>query len=275
MGVFEDLRYPEEDLEMLKSYRLLDDDFMTVVFKQNIEASELLLNIILQRSDIKVLSVETQVDEKNPVVGGRSITLDIFAVDSDGRHFDVEVQRADKGADPHRARFHSSILDTRMLKETQGFRELRDSYVIFITENDVMKHGLPMYHADRVIKELNQDLKDGSHIIYVNGAYKNDTDPVGKLMHDFRCRSAVDMFYSELAEPVRYYKETEGGQYTMCKAMEERIHKAEETVKESTRIETLLDSVKSLMKTLNMTIDQAMNALTISDEDRALIMKKF
>ena len=141
--------------------------------------------------------------------GGRSITLDIFAVDSDGRHFDVEVQRADKGADPHRARFHSSILDTRMLKETQDFRELRDSYVIFITENDVMKHGLPMYHADRVIKELNQDLKDGSHIIYVNGAYKNDTDPVGKLMHDFRCRSAVDMFYSELAEPVRYYKETE------------------------------------------------------------------
>ena len=187
----------------------------------------------------------------------------------------MEVQRADKGADPHRARFHSSILDTRMLKETQDFRELRDSYVIFITENDVMKHGLPMYHADRVIKELNQDLKDGSHIIYVNGAYKNDTDPVGKLMHDFRCRSAVDMFDSELAEPVRYYKETEGGQYTMCKAMEERIHKAEETVKESTRIETLLDSVKSLMKTLNMTIDQAMNALTISDEDRALIMKKF
>lgn len=71
MGVFEDLRYPEEDLEMLKSYRLLDDDFMTVVFKQNIEASELLLNIILQRSNIKVLSVETQVDEKNPVVGGQ------------------------------------------------------------------------------------------------------------------------------------------------------------------------------------------------------------
>lgn len=62
---------------------------------------------------------------------------------------------------------------------------------------------------------------DGSHIIYVNGSYKNDVDPVGRLMHDFRCTSAVDMFYPELAKPVRHFKETEGGRSQVCKAMEE------------------------------------------------------
>ena len=266
MANLNDLKHLEEDLQILRDYRLLDDDFMTIVFKENIKATELLLKVILQRTDIKVVSVETQVDEKNPIVGGRSIILDILAEDEEGRRFDVEVQRADKGADVHRARFHSSTLDTRMLKEAQDFKDLRDSYVIFITENDVMRRDLPMYHIKRKIEELGTDFGDGSHIVYVNGAYKNDADPVGKLMHDFRCTSAIDMFYDELAEPVRFFKETEGGQYTMCKAMEERINKA--------RIDTLTETIKSLMDSMKWTAEQAMTAMKISDADKLILMRK-
>lgn len=54
-----------------------------------------------------------------------------------------------------------------------------------------------------------------------NGSYKDNSDPVGKLMHDFRCTSAADMFYQELANPVRHFKETEGGRNQVCKVMEE------------------------------------------------------
>ena len=42
----------KEDLQVLKGLRLLDDDFMTVVFEQNIEATELLLKIILRKEGI-------------------------------------------------------------------------------------------------------------------------------------------------------------------------------------------------------------------------------
>ncbi len=45
----------------------------------------------------------------------------------------------------------------------------------------------------------------------MNGSYKNDNDPVGRLMHDFRCLSSADMFYPVLARQVKYFKETEGG----------------------------------------------------------------
>ena len=135
--------------------------------------------------------------------------MDIYAEDSEGKVYDIEVQRADAGADAHRARFHSSMIDTKMLKEKQKFKEIHDSYVIFITENDVMDMGLPLYHVERTITETGKLFNDGSHIIYVNGSYKNDEDPVGRLMHDFRCTSAVDMFYPELAKPVRHFKETE------------------------------------------------------------------
>jgi hypothetical protein len=213
----------EENLKLLAGFRLMDDDFMTIVFDRNIEATEFILNIILERTDLKVLEVVAQREYKSPIANGRTIELDIYARDADGKIYDIEVQRADAGADVHRARFHSSILDTKMLKSGQKFKEIHDSYVIFITENDYMKMGLPMYHIERTVQESNTLFGDGSHIIYVNGNYKNNDDPVGKLMHDFRCTSAMDMFYDELKKPVRHFKETEGGRSQVCKAMEDRI----------------------------------------------------
>lgn len=266
MADSKELQFNEEDLQILEGFRLLDDDFMTMVFQENKEAAQLLLNILLKREDIEVVEVVTQKEEKNPVIGGRSIVLDIFAKDSVGRNYDVEVQRQDEGADVHRARYHSSILDTRMLKEKQKFKEIHDSYVVFITENDTMGMGLPMYHIERTIRESGALFNDGSHIIYVNGAYYNDEDPIGRLMHDFRSTKASDMFYSELAKQVRYFKETEGGQKKMCKAIED--------MRKKERTETMIDNIKALMESMKWTAEQAMNAMKISDDDRALLIKR-
>ena len=252
-----------EDLKILDGFCLLDDFFMTVVFDQNIGATEFVLNIILGRDDLEVIEVVAQRDYKNPIPGGRSIRLDIYAKDSEGKVYDIEVQNENAGADVHRARFHSSMLDTKMLK----FREIHDSYVIFITKSDYMKMGLPMYHVERTVRETGALFGDGSHIIYMNGSYKDDSDPVGKLMHDFRCTSSEDMFYRELAKPVAYFKETEGGRSQLCKTMEERIDKE--------RIETLFDVVKNLMETMKMTAEQAMVTLKISDADRAALSRRF
>lgn len=257
----------KENLKMLAGFRLLDDDFMTMVFDRNIEATELVLNIILGRNDMKVLEVTAQREYKSPVTGGRTIELDIYAQDADGKIYNIEVQRTDAGADVHRARFHSSMLDTRMLKIKQKFKEIHDSYVIFITENDFMGQGLPMYHIERTVQETGTLFNDGSHIIYVNGSYKNDNDPVGRLMHDFRCTSAIDMFYEALQKPVRHFKETEGGRSQMCKAMEERIDRE--------RIEVLSESIKGLMENMKLSAEQAMEAMNVSAEDKKVLMKRF
>jgi hypothetical protein len=168
--------------------------------------------------------------------GGRSITIDIYAVDGNDKVYDVEVQRAPEGADPHRARFHSSMVDTKMLKAGQEFKEIHDSYVIFITASDVMGAGRALYHVNRVIEETGTYFGDGSHIIYVNGSYKDDNDPVGRLMHDFRCLSSADMFYPVLARAVEYFKETEGGREVVCQIFEDLAEKwVIEEKKESAR----------------------------------------
>lgn len=95
---------------------LLDDDLMALVFTDNIPAVELVLSIILERN-IKVISVETQEEFRNHKIDGRSITLDVHAIDADGSEIDIEVQSNSKGANVKRARFHSAAIDSRLLKK--------------------------------------------------------------------------------------------------------------------------------------------------------------
>lgn len=205
--------------QIVDEMTLFDDDLMAMVFNKNIPAAELLLRIILQDERIKVVRVAGQKEIRNAIIGGRSVRLDIEAIDRNGIHFDVEVQRSSSGAHPRRARYNSSMLDTTMLKKGQEFDELRDSYVIFITEKDNFHMGKPLYKIHRYLEGTDRQFNDGSHIIYVNGRYRGESR-IGKLMHDFACRSADDMNYKELADGVRYFKE-EGGRLVMCDAVKE------------------------------------------------------
>ena len=223
---------PESVEQIIDNLTLFDDDLMSMVFDGNLPAAELLLRIILKRDDLQIISVIGQKELENPIVGGRNIRLDILVQDKEGKVFNVEVQRSNKGADERRARFHSSMIDSRMPKAKQDFKELRESYVIFITQNDYFGYGLPIYTVNRYLEELGTVFRDGSHIIYVNGSYRGN-DEIGKLMYDFACKDSKDMHYPELAEGVKHFKE-EGGRELMCEAVEAyAAKKAEEAAKKA------------------------------------------
>lgn len=212
----EKLRFNKKDLERLARLRLLDDDFMTKVFEDK-ECAEILLQIILERKDLKVLRVRVQYTVKN--LQGRSVRLDILAVDETGKIYDIEIQRDDKGAGTKRARYNSSMLDANITEPGEEFEKLPETYVIFITENDVLGENLPIYHIDRTIQESKELFQDESHIIYVNSQITDETE-LGKLMQDFRCTSAKDMNNPVLAKRVSYFKENQEGVAVMCKEME-------------------------------------------------------
>ena len=215
----------QEDLERLKSFRYMDDDFMTVCLADNYEGVELILRIVLEREDIKIKSVRTQEPMKN--LQGRSAVLDVHAVDSTNKEFNVEIQRKDAGAGAKRARHNSSLLDAHILKSGDDTEDIPDSYVIFITENDVMKGNQPIYPVERyvTIGENKVLFGDGSHILYVNGKYRGN-DEIGKLMYDFSCTNPDDMNYEELAKKARYFKQDEKGVAAMCKIMEDMRNEA-------------------------------------------------
>lgn len=146
--------------------------------------------------------------------------LDVFATDSNNMRYDIEIQRADRGASPKRARYNSSLIDDQVLIAGDSYEVLPETYVIFITENDVIGKGRPIYHIERMITETGEAFEDGSHIVYVNAAYKDDSQ-LGKLMHDFSCANPNDMNYSVLAQKTRYFKEDTKGVTHMCRIMEE------------------------------------------------------
>ena len=78
----------EDVNKLVDKLTLFDDDLMSRVFDKNIDATELVLRIILGRN-IKVIRVEGQDELRNHEVGGRNITLDVHAVDVDG--FEIHV----------------------------------------------------------------------------------------------------------------------------------------------------------------------------------------
>ena len=82
-----------------------------------------------------------------------------------------------------------------------------------------------------------------------------DESSLGKLMHDFACIEAKDMYYPVLADRVRYFKEDEKGVTVMCKAMEDMRNEAVER--------NTVELLKNLMETMKMTAQQAVDALKI------------
>lgn len=269
----EEIRQDSRTVEQIvDGMSLFDDDLMSMVFDGNKEATELLLKIVLKKDDIQVESVVGQREFQSPVVGGRDIRLDILVKDSIGKHYNVEVQKKPEGAHIRRARFNSSMMDSRMLKAGQEFSEPQDSYMVFITQTDIFGYGIPIYTINRHFEEINYLFDDGSHIVYVNGNYKGD-DTVGKLMHDFGCKESKDMYYPELAKGVRHFKE-EGGRRRMCEAVQNYAEKYAEQKAENARLNSLLDSIRKIMANMKLGAEQAMNVLEVNDQDREILQKR-
>jgi predicted transposase/invertase (TIGR01784 family) len=125
----------EEDLQRLRGFRLLDDDFMSKVFEDQ-KCTEFLLQVILNSNDLKVINVTSQYAIKN--LQGRSVRLDILAVDKKEQVYNIEIQRNDRGAGVKRARYNSSLIDANVTEPGDQYQKLNETYVVFITENDVL-----------------------------------------------------------------------------------------------------------------------------------------
>ena len=229
-----------EYLAEIERMRLMDDDFMSKCLENAPECIELMLQIILGKKDLKVVKSQTEYPIKS--LQGRGVRFDVFARDSKGREYDIEIQRANDGAEPKRARYNSALMDANALKSGEDFGKLRDTYVIFITENDVMGGGQDAYSYLRMEERSGKRLHDGTHIIYVNGATRSATE-IGKLVHDLLCRDAAKMYFDVLRKRVSQFKNSEEGRRTMCEAVERIAERRGARVKR----ETMLATAKRLL----------------------------
>ena len=97
-----------------------------------------------------------------------------------------------------------------LLNPGELFDSLPETYIIFITKNDVLGYNLPINHIRRRINETGEIFEDGQHILYVNSKKQDDTE-LGRLMHDLHCKEADEMYSNVLSARVQQLKETTEG----------------------------------------------------------------
>ena len=214
-----------ETLEQIQQLSLMNNAFMNLALEDNIPCVEEVLRVILGKSDLEVKTARTQ---KMFQGFRRSIYLDIYVEDSKGTQYNIEIQQSNEGADPRRVRFHMGMIDVHSLKAGQDFRELPECYVIFITQEDVLGRGKTIYTIHKYIDDDLEAFNDGSHTIYINGSAEDDGTEIWKLIHDFNCTKAEEMYLPKLSARVKFLKEDEEGVSIVSDYFEERQAKAVE-----------------------------------------------
>ena len=247
---------------IIKNFTLMSDIFMRNVFKKR-ECLEYVLQVIMEKQDLYVIDQVIQKDYKN--LQGRSAVMDCVAKDSTGKQFDVEIQQDNEGASPKRARYHSGLMDMNTLNPGQDFEELPESYVIFITRDDILGYGLPIYHIDRQIKELEEAFQDEAHIIYVNSKKQDDTQ-LGRLMHDLHCKKADEMHSPILAKRVYELKETQKGVELMCHEMEKIYSEGMESGEKRGELKAKKETALSMAEE-GMNIQKIARLVKVSEKD--------
>ncbi|MBQ1871772.1 MAG: Rpn family recombination-promoting nuclease/putative transposase [Lachnospiraceae bacterium] len=245
--------------EIIVSNNLMTDWYMSIFFKDDIECTQFVIRTILDKSDLIVESVSTQVQLAN--VGNREVRLDVYAIDSTGKRFNIEIQKRDEGADFKRAVYHLSMINTHSLEKGQDFKELPETYVIFITENDVRGGNKPIYKYEFLDIETGESIDCGQHIIYVNGANKDTSTALGRLIHDFFCTEAKDMYNEELANKTKFLKESEEGAKRMGGSIAELL----EMGRAEGREEGIIENAKAMLKD-NLPIEKIAQYTNLSIE---------
>ena len=192
-----------EKKKIIASLTLMDDLFMQVVLEEQ-ACTEYILQIILDNASLKLK--EQRLQKRLPNLLGRALVLDCLCTDEKGLLYNIEVQNSSAGATPKRARYHAALMDTNTLKKGEKFSKLPESYVIFITDKDVLGEGEQLYQIERVIRKSGSLFRDGSHIFYFNTARQGD-NALGKLAKDFKEANPKEIQSEVLSHRVALLKE--------------------------------------------------------------------
>ena len=192
-----------EKKKIIASLTLMDDLFMQVVLEEQ-ACTEYILQTILDKSSLKLK--EQRLQKRLPNLHGRALVLDCLCTDEKGLLYNIEVQNSSAGAIPKRARYHAALMDTHTLKKGEKFSKLPESYVIFITDKDVLGEGEQLYQIERVIRKSGNLFKDGSHILYFNTA-RQDDNALGKLAKDLKEANPKEIQSEVLSHRVASLKE--------------------------------------------------------------------
>ena len=209
----------ERQKRIIAKLRMIDDIFFQKIF-EDLKASEEILRVCLEDPELEVLEVTPQKELKN--LQGRSVRLDVYCRLGNGTYVNVEVQRADQDDHVRRVRYNGACLTVNVTDTGIHFRQVPDVCIIYITQFDLFGRGKTMYHAQKVIQETGDVIKDGLREIYLNTEV-DDGSLQAALMQNFMKEEMADQRFPEVSRRFHDLKHDEKEVVPMCKELEQYL----------------------------------------------------
>ena len=196
----------EERRNKVRRFQLTSDIFFCKVLEDK-EACQEVIRILLGHPSLVVKDVKTQYSIRN--IENRSVVLDVLAEDTDGRMVNIEMQVSEDEDHQRRARYYQASMDMSFLEKGCPYEELPELYLIFITEKDFLNQKTGICYIDRVVRSRGTVTDNGVHEVYANLTYGCEDERIDELLRYMK-KSDSDYqteVFPNVVRKVRYLKE--------------------------------------------------------------------
>lgn len=203
----------EEEIRAEYLKKDISDDF---IFGKVMQKEKNCIPLLERLTGNRIESVEAVVCQKAIRVtsDSKGVRYDIYVEDDKGIMYDAEMQKKKDDTSienlSNRARFYQGLMDLNVLESGEKYKDLKESYVIFICTFDPFGLGLSCYEFENICKyDKELTLNDGRIILFFNtkGKHKNVNKQVADLLHYIETKQACDEFTRHLDAEVEWARQ--------------------------------------------------------------------
>lgn len=222
-----------EQLLIVEKLRPIDDGFFEVMMEDP-DTCEELLQIFMEKADLKIRKDTVTGQKSIHIIGKRSIRVDAYA---------ITVNRSEPG---------------------DRFEHVQEVYIIYVSNFDVLQNGRTISHAEMICKETGESLQDGLHEIYVTTTGKED-NKIARLMKEFLNPDMNNPEFPKTSRRVQAMKHDPKEVAIVCKAIEEYADKR--------AIETAIETYQECGISRDIIVQKIKNRFALSDDQIAAYLK--
>ena len=156
--------------EMRKKLGFTNDFIFCTVMEENPDLCKRLVEEITGRPVEKIKIIQQQRTIRN-YISSRDVRLDVYFEDDENTVYNVEMQATRRNDIKKRARYYQGKIDSKNTPRNGFFRDMKNTYIIFICTFDPIGKGLPVYTVkNHVVEDNNVEYEDGATKIFVNAS---------------------------------------------------------------------------------------------------------
>lgn len=259
--------------DFLKTWEELtiEDDFLFQKVMENEEICKIFLEKTLKR---KITKINYYQNEKSVNISPerKGVRFDVLVETADGVMIDVEMQTSDKSKWlPKRTRYYQAMIDMNTLSKGANYKKLQESYIIFVCTFDPFEKSCKVYTFTNRCHEEDLELYDGATKIFYNtkGAIGDVDEDIASFLNYVDGEAVKGDFTRRVAEEVEKLKAHDALKLEYMSFYARMIDERDDA-----RTEEKINSIRSVMKNLNMNLEKAMEVIDIPKAERNMYREK-